>query len=52
MKKKVSARQMRAMQAAAGGRSTIGIPREVGREFVRAKAKAKKKRAKKSRGRG
>lgn len=29
-------RQARAMRAAASGRSTIGIPAKVGREFVKA----------------
>lgn len=38
-------RQARAMRAAAAGRSKIGIPRKVGREFVAAdKRKRKKKR--------
>jgi len=40
-------RQARAMRAAAAGKSTLGIPPSVGREFVAAdkrKAKAKPKR--------
>ncbi len=32
----VSEKQRRAMYAAAAGRSTLGIPRSVGREFVAA----------------
>ena len=32
----VSEKQRRAMRAAAAGKSTIGIPRDVGREFVKA----------------
>lgn len=32
----VSERQRRAMEAAAHGRSTIGIPKSVGQEFARA----------------
>lgn len=32
----VSEKQRRAMYAAAAGRSTLGIPRAVGREFVEA----------------
>lgn len=37
-------RQQRAMYAAAAGKSTIGIPRKVGKEFIKAdKAKAKKR---------
>lgn len=42
-------RQARAMRAAAAGRSTLGIPQSVGREFVAAdqrKKKTKKKTAK------
>lgn len=31
----VSEKQRRAMRAAAAGKSTLGIPRKVGREFVR-----------------
>ena len=39
-----TARQKRAMQAAAAGKSTLGIPKSVGEEFVKAdKAKAKRK---------
>jgi hypothetical protein len=38
-------RQARAMRAAAAGKSTLGIPRKVGREFVAAD-KAKKKKPK------
>ena len=42
-------RQARAMRAAAAGKSDVGIPQSVGKEFVAAdKAKAKKKRRKKS----
>lgn len=38
-------KQARAMRAAAGGKSTIGIPQKVGKEFVRAdKAQASAKR--------
>ena len=33
-KHKVSKKQMRAMGAAAGGRSTLGIPRVVGKKFL------------------
>ena len=41
-------RQRRAMRAAAAGRSTLGIPKSVGKEFVAADRRAaKKKRAKK-----
>ena len=37
-------RQARAMRAAAAGKSTLGISRRVGREFVKAdRAKAKRK---------
>ena len=39
-------KQRRAMRAAAAGKSTIGIPRSVGREYVKAdrrKARAKKR---------
>jgi len=32
-------RQKRAMRAAAAGKSTIGIPKSVGREFVKADRK-------------
>src|SRR5204863_1265158 len=37
-----SARQLRAMYAAAQGHSTLGIPQSVGREFVRATPKKKR----------
>lgn len=38
-------RQRRAMRAAAAGKSTLGIPKKVGKEFVAAdRAKAKRKR--------
>ena len=40
--------QRRAMQAAAHGKSTLGIPKKVGKEFVKEdKAKAAKKPTKK-----
>ena len=44
-------KQARAMRAAAAGRSTLGIPQSVGREFVAADraAKRKKKRVAKKR---
>lgn len=39
-----TARQRRAMRAAAAGKSTIGIPRKVGKKFVAAdKRKSRKK---------
>ena len=39
-----TAKQARAMRAAAAGKSTIGIPQSVGQEYVKAdKAKAAKK---------
>lgn len=44
-------RQERAMRAAAAGKSTLGIPQHVGKEFVKAdkaKAKAKRKRKRKA----
>jgi hypothetical protein len=37
-------RQARAMRAAAAGKSTIGIPRKVGKEFVKADKRKKAKR--------
>ena len=38
-------RQRRAMRAAAAGKSTLGIPKKVGKEFVKAdRRKAKRKR--------
>ena len=38
-------KQARAMRAAAAGKSTLGIPKSVGKEFVKAdKRKAKRKR--------
>jgi len=40
------------MRAAAAGKSTLGIPKSVGEEFVKAdRAKARRKKGKKSRGR-
>lgn len=40
-------KQARAMRAAAAGKSKIGIPKKVGKEFVKAdKRKARKKRKK------
>ena len=40
-------RQKRAMRAAAAGRSTLGIPKKVGKKFVAAdRAKARKRRRK------
>ena len=40
-------KQRRAMRAAAAGRSTLGIPRKVGKKFVAAdRAKARKRRRK------
>jgi hypothetical protein len=36
-------KQARAMRAAAAGKSTLGIPRKVGREFVKADKRKKKK---------
>ena len=36
-------RQARAMRAAAAGRSTLGIPKKVGREFVKADKRKRKK---------
>ena len=47
----VSGKQHRAMEAAAHGKSTLGIPKAVGQEFATAdagKSAAKKKRAKHS----
>lgn len=38
----VSAKQHRAMEAAAHGKSNIGIPKSVGKEFVAADKKKKK----------
>lgn len=38
----VSDKQRKAMAAAADGRSTIGIPREIGKEYMKADKKAKK----------
>lgn len=35
-------KQRRAMRAAAAGKSTIGIPQSVGKEYARADAKKKK----------
>lgn len=39
----VSKRQARAMRAAAAGKSTIGIPKKVGKEFVKADRKKAKR---------
>lgn len=39
----VSKKQHRAMCAAAGGKSTLGIPKKVGREFCKADSKKKGK---------
>jgi len=39
-------RQKRAMRAAAAGKSTIGIPKSVGREFVKADRRKKRGRSK------
>lgn len=36
-------RQARAMRAAAAGKSTIGIPQKVGREFVKADKRKRKR---------
>lgn len=36
-------KQARAMRAAAAGKSTIGIPKKVGKEFVKADKKKRKK---------
>lgn len=50
-----SKQQMKAMYAAAAGKSTLGIPRKVGKEFVKAgKAQANlpKKVTKRAAGRG
>lgn len=41
-----TARQARAMGAAAGGSSKLGIPQSVGRDFVKADAKTKGKKKK------
>ena len=38
-----TAKQHRAMQAAAHGKSTLGIPKKVGKEFTKADKKADKK---------
>jgi len=48
----VSEKQRRAMYAAAAGRSTLGIPRAVGREFVAADKGGKPPRRKKPLRRG
>lgn len=43
-----TAKQARAMRAAAAGKSTIGIPKTVGKEFVKAdRFKSRKKHKKK-----
>ena len=41
----VSAKQARAMHAAAAGKSTLGIPRKVGREFVKADKRKRNRKA-------
>lgn len=43
----VSEKQRRAMHAAAAGRSTLGIPKRVGAEFIRADRRSKLIRRKK-----
>jgi hypothetical protein len=40
-------RQKRAMRAAAAGKSTIGIPKKVGKEFVKADRRKAKRRKRK-----
>lgn len=45
-----SERQRRAMHAAAGGKSTLGIPRKVGKEFARGDKGGKLPESKKPRG--
>lgn len=40
-------KQRKAMRAAAAGKSTIGIPQSVGKEFARADAKKRRKKRKK-----
>jgi len=42
-------RQARAMRAAAAGKSTLGIPRSVGREYVAADKRKIKRKTKKRR---
>ena len=42
-----TAKQHRAMQAAAHGKSTLGIPKKVGKEFTKADKKAGKFKGKK-----
>jgi len=39
-----SAKQARAMRAAAAGKSTLGIPKKVGKEFVKAGIRKPRKR--------
>ena len=41
-----SDKQRRAMRAAAAGKSTIGIPKSVGQEYVRADRKVKRSKSK------
>lgn len=41
-----SAKQRRAMHAAAQGKSTLGIPKKVGKEFVRADKRKKARKRK------
>ena len=40
-------RQARAMRAAAAGKSTLGIPKKVGKEFVKADTRRKAARSRK-----
>jgi hypothetical protein len=47
-----SVQQFKAMQAAAHGKSTLGIPASVGKEFVAATPKGKKLPAKKGKKKG
>ena len=41
-------RQARAMRAAAAGKSTIGIPKKVGKEFVKADKRKRRVRSRKT----
>ena len=47
-----TAKQHRAMAAAAFGKSNIGIPKEVGKEFIKADKRKRKKKVIKYRGTG
>lgn len=47
----VSEKQRRAMGAAASGRSTLGIPKKVGREFIKADKGGKLPKSAKKKGR-